>query len=93
MPEIKFSVEFQELNSAFESEFQELNSTFESEFGTVQEVVVGGTTDHRELMHRDAPDQHPINAITNLEAELDVKLETVPALSNQDIENILKGFV
>lgn len=31
----------------------------------------GGTSDHRRLTHRDAEDQHPIGAITGLQAQLD----------------------
>lgn len=34
----------------------------------------GGTSDHRELLHRDADNQHPISAITGLQDEIDGKL-------------------
>ena len=95
MTEVMFSVEFQEINSTFDAEFNALDQSFESDFGTLQEVMVGGAKYHEELMNRDAPDQHPISAITGLVTELDSKLEsdTVPTLSNTDIENLLKGFV
>lgn len=38
----------------------------ESEF-----LLVGGTSLHDHLVHRDFPDQHPISAITNLQDILD----------------------
>ena len=43
--------------------------------------------DHRELFHRDAAEQHPITAITNLEDELEVRPDEY--LSNLDIHDIL----
>lgn len=88
-----FDSEFSNLDKSFDSDVSILNQSFDSDFGMIQEVEVGGVTDHRYLMNRDANNQHPISAITNLEAELDEKLENVPIMSNQDIENILKGFV
>lgn len=36
----------------------------------------GGTADHRELLHLDAPDQHPIGAVTGLQDALD-SIETI----------------
>ena len=90
---MEFDVKFSEINSSFNLDFSLNNQSFESDFGTLQEVMVGGVTDHNELLNRDADNQHPISAITDLEDELDGKLENVPAMSNQDIENILKGFV
>lgn len=35
-----------------------------------------GTSDHRALTHRDAPDQHPIGAVTGLQSALDGKADT-----------------
>lgn len=90
---MNFDVKFKEINSSFATDFSIINQSFDSDFGTLQEVMVGGTTDHNELLNRDLANQHPISAITDLETELDGKLESVPAMSNQDIENILKGFV
>lgn len=90
---MNFDVKFEEINSSFNTDFSILDQSFDSDFGTLQEVMVGGTTDHAELLNRDADNQHPISAITDLENELDSKLENVPVMSNQDIENILKGFV
>ena len=39
-----------------------------------------GTTDHSRLINRSEPDQHPIEAITDLRKELDSKLESETAL-------------
>ena len=39
-----------------------------------------GVTDHNRLYNRDAEDQHPIEAITNLREELDAKLDSETAL-------------
>lgn len=47
--------------------------------------------DHARLLNRDAPDQHPMGAVTGLEAALDVKLSASQALSNLEIETILGG--
>ena len=46
-----------------------------------------GTDDHRLLLHRDAADQHPVGAITNLSGELAARPDT--ALSNLEIQGIL----
>ena len=55
--------------------------------GEPQNITEIKTDDHRKLTHRDAADQHPISAITDLEAELNVRPSS--ALTNQDIQNIL----
>lgn len=57
-----------------------------------------GTTDHRKLAGREAADQHPIGAITGLEAELAAQLteedvsrqldRELTELTNQDIMRI-----
>lgn len=46
-----------------------------------------GTTDHNKLKNRDAENQHPIKAITDLEKELSEKLEEedLEEFSNLDI--------
>ena len=48
-----------------------------------------GTTDHSRLINRAEPDQHPIEAITDLRAELDSKLNSTTALPL--IEESLQG--
>lgn len=50
----------------------------------------GGTTDHRRLNHRDAAEQHPIASISGLRAELDRIPEPVEALTNSELEEMLK---
>lgn len=48
-------------------------------------------TDHAKLTNRDGEDQHPIGAITNLEATLDNKLEGAGFISNLEIQEILNS--
>lgn len=50
----------------------------------------GGVTDHRRLSNRDAAEQHPIESITGLRAELDRIPEPVEALTNSELEELLK---
>lgn len=47
-----------------------------------------GMTDHRRLNFRDAPDQHPIAAITQLQSELDVR--SSERITNAEIDEILR---
>lgn len=70
-------------DQTFEMEFENAE-TFDTTMDRIVEVV---TSDHRELLHRDAAEQHPIESITYLEPELSVRPST--ALNNQDIQNIL----
>lgn len=73
--------------------------------GKVQIPVTLFVGDHSMLSNRDAPEQHPIAAITGLQDkisalsgaqdEINSKLETVSdaePMTNTDIENILGGF-
>lgn len=50
----------------------------------------GGTTDHRDLSHRDAENQHPIKSIDGLEAELKRIPAPVEPLTNLELEELLK---
>lgn len=52
--------------------------------------IAPGTTDHRQLSNRDAEEQHPIASITGLEAELKRIPEPIEALTNFELEEILK---
>ena len=47
-------------------------------------------SDHRQLSNLDAENQHPIAAITGLEAELERIPEPVEALTNTELEEMLK---
>lgn len=60
---------------------------FPLSFGSIQHV--GGVSDHSKLTNLDAPDQHPISAITNLEIALDNKLDGSGFLTNLEIQEIL----
>lgn len=46
-----------------------------------------GTDEHDKLVHREYPDQHPIEAVTQLLQELSAR--PTNSLSNTDIQNIL----
>lgn len=63
----------------------ENDAMFETGFGEITKVV---TSDHRELTHRGAPMQHPIDSITDLTDELEVRPDE--SLSNIDIYEILQ---
>lgn len=47
------------------------------EFSSVKIQGEGGTSDHRLLQYRNVPNQHPIEAITSLTEELNVRPNTV----------------
>lgn len=49
----------------------------------------GGTSDHRKLSNRDAADQHPIGAITGLEAALDGKQPVGRYLTDKDLDSTI----
>lgn len=85
-----FKVQFEATNLGFDTEFSTENDEFTAEFDGLNMVT---TSDHNKLNNRDLPDQHPITAIAGLEQELSGKLENIPAMTNMEIENILKGFV
>lgn len=72
-------------DAAFNTSFS-ADETFTTE---MTEVVTVTTSDHRELTHRDAEEQHPISSITYLTPELNVRPST--AMSNTDIQNILNA--
>lgn len=58
--------------------------------GQIVKIGGFGTNDHTELTNRDAAEQHPIEAITNLQQELDRIPEPVEAITNLELEEILK---
>ena len=53
-----------------------------------------GSADHNRLFNRDAENQHPIEAITNLREELDAKLdsETALPLIDEALKSKAKGL-
>lgn len=48
-------------------------------------------SDHAQLTNRDAPDAHPVKAISGLSDELGARLTASDALTNVDIETLLGG--
>lgn len=50
----------------------------------------GGTSDHRALANRDAAEQHPIGSISGLANELTRIPEPVEAITNEELEGLLK---
>ena len=50
----------------------------------------GGTTDHRSLSHREDTDQHPIASISGLDKELQRIPGPVEAITNTELEDMLK---
>lgn len=60
----------------------------EWETGEVQ-AGSGGTSDHQKLSNRDAADQHPIGAITGLEAALDGKQPAGRYLTDKDLDSTI----
>lgn len=72
-------------SATFNAEFDD-SETFETK---MTEVVTVSNSDHTQLINRDKPNQHPIQAITDLATELESRPDG--ALSNIDIQNILGG--
>lgn len=50
----------------------------------------GGVSDHRRLTNRDAEDQHPIESITDLKKEISRIPPPTEAITNSEIEEMLK---
>lgn len=64
------------------------DQTFDTTMDQVVEVV---TSDHTKLINRDAAEQHPIGAITNLSTELNNRVVAGDTLTNEEIEQIILG--
>ena len=56
------------------------------------EAAKGGN-DHAQLYNREAKEQHPIDAITNLDTALQNRVNVSDALTNMEIEKILGGLM
>lgn len=72
-------------SASFDMTFSDVEN-FNTEMNEVVNVV---TSDHRELTHRDAAEQHPIESITYLSTELSSRPSA--AMTNQEILNILNS--
>ena len=81
---VDLNLDFSVLSETVEFDIEEQDADLE--FGEVQQVT---TSDHRQLINRDKPDQHPILAITNLNRELDRKQNSDDVMTNMDIQRIL----
>lgn len=64
------------------------DQTFNTTMSEITKVV---TSDHTQLINRDAPQQHPIGAITSLGTQLDNRVVSGDTMTNQDIEQIIIG--
>lgn len=87
---MSYTVQFEETPRIIPVALQEAESEFSTDM-EISNTVVVGNSDHAALINRDADDQHPIKAITKLKETLEERPSE--ALSNQDIENLLKAFV
>ena len=70
-------------STAFDVAFNDM-PTFNT---NMQELNIMHSDDHRKLLYRDAPNQHPIVAITGLQDILDTKQDTLSAGLGIVIEN------
>lgn len=86
MDKISWKTTFTE-TEAFETNF-EPEETFGTTMTQIVEVV---TSDHTKLINRDVENQHPISAITNLNAELENRVVAGNVLTNQEIEQLIGG--
>lgn len=59
---------------------------------SVEPVVHVSENDHTRLSNRDAPDQHPMGAITGLDTSLEAKVSAGDALTNLELETLLGGM-
>ena len=64
------------------------DETFET---TMTQIVKVVTSDHTQLINRDAAQQHPIGSITNLNTELGNRVVSGNTLTNEEIEQIIIG--
>lgn len=74
--------EAENFNTTFQNDVQLFDTTMDQ----ITEVV---TSDHTKLTNRDAAQQHPITAITDLAPELDARPST--AMTNMDILKIMQS--
>ena len=74
------------LSGTLSSTTGSISGSLSAEAG-VSGALSAAITSHGVLTGRDSPDQHPIDAITNLDAELGYR--PTAAMSNSEIQNIL----
>ena len=71
-----------------DADLMEHNASIADSMG---QVVVVSERDHANLKNRDAEDQHPIKAITNLSQELNNRVNIDSVISALDIIKIMEG--
>lgn len=86
---VNFPVEFSSTEQKLNVDFQSTEHEVEVGFG--EKIEMGGTSKHDKLINRDLPDQHPIESITKLQPTLDDKINGANFLTNQELENLLRG--
>lgn len=84
---MRIDVNFQELSHEFAVSMESGPAEMQADMGEVQVIHDGGTLDHARLTNREAPEQHPIGAITDLRESLDGL--TTPDEVNKAIEDSL----
>lgn len=76
----------------FEIKEETLSLDFDEEQATtpleVEEIQQVATADHSKLANRDKPDQHPIEAITDLEEKLEEASADPNTMTNLEIEQL-----
>lgn len=72
-------------SEAFDITYSSVES-FDTSMESIVEIV---TNDHTKLLNLDADNQHPINAIKNLNTELLNRVVTGNALTNLEIDELL----
>ena len=82
---VTFETDTMTIHAELEENAQPMGETFS------EAVILPAESDHEKLKNRDAADQHPIGAITDLRRELDSKQNAAAVLTNADIENILRS--
>lgn len=72
-------------SEAFDTTYSSVES-FGTSMDSIVEIVI---SDHTKLLNLDADNQHPINAIKNLNTELTNRVVAGNALTNLEIEELL----
>ena len=88
-PEVEFARKLVEQAQASSNAAQAAQEAAEVA-ATIAEQVIGEVVSHEKLLNRDAENQHPIGAIEGLAAELDRIPEPTEALTNTELEGLLK---
>ena len=88
---MRIQVRFEQAEQEIAVQLGQEDMNVEANMGEHMEIVQPVLADHRQLGHRDAPDQHPIQAITALTDELAGKQDTLKYASNADIDAIFRA--